>query len=44
MNESVKLARRFYARKNSEAFINAVLRSFIRERKNISLPKRRITT
>ena len=40
VNESVKLARRFYARKNSEAFINAVLRSFIRERKNISLPKK----
>ena len=24
VNESVKLARRFYAKKNSEAFINAV--------------------
>ncbi len=40
VNESVKLARRFYARKNSEAFINALLRNFIRERKNISLPKK----
>lgn len=40
VNESVKLARRFYARKNSEAFINALLRSFIRERKNITLPKK----
>lgn len=40
VNESVKLARRFYARKNSETFINALLRSFIRERKNISFPKK----
>ena len=40
VNESVKLARRFYARKNSEAFINALLRTFIRERKNIVLPKK----
>ena len=38
VNESVKLARRFYARKNSENFINAVLRSFLRRRKNLRLP------
>lgn len=40
VNESVKLARRFYARKNSESFINALLRSFIRERDKLPLPKR----
>ena len=38
VNESVKLARRFYARKNSENFINAVLRSFLRRRKTLRLP------
>ena len=38
VNESVKLARRFYARKNSENFINAVLRSFIRKRGALQLP------
>lgn len=32
VNESVTLARRFYARKNSENFVNAVLRTFIREK------------
>lgn len=37
VNESVKLAERFYARKNSGAFINAVLRGFLR-RKEIPLP------
>ena len=38
VNESVKLARRFYARKNSENFINAVLRNFIRKKKTLRLP------
>lgn len=38
VNESVKLARRFYARKNSEAFINAILRNFLRQNKKIPLP------
>ena len=38
VNESVKLARRFYARKNSENFINAVLRSFLRKRNTLRLP------
>lgn len=38
VNESVKLARRFYAKKNSEAFINAVLRSFLRRRDSIPYP------
>ena len=40
VNESVKLARRFYAKKNSEAFINAVLRSFLRRRDSISYPNK----
>ena len=38
VNESVKLARRFYARKNSENFINAVLRNFLRKRNTLRLP------
>lgn len=38
VNESVKLARRFYAKKNSETFINAVLRSFLRRRDSIPYP------
>ncbi|MBQ8498078.1 MAG: 16S rRNA (cytosine(967)-C(5))-methyltransferase RsmB [Clostridia bacterium] len=38
VNESVKLARRFYAKKNSENFINAVLRNFIRKRNTLKLP------
>ena len=38
VNESVTLARRFYARKNSENFVNAVLRTFIREKGKIKLP------
>ena len=38
VNESVKLARRFYARKNSENFINAVLRNFIRKKNTLKLP------
>ena len=40
VNESVKLAGRFYAKKNSDAFINAVLRNFLRKRESISLPDR----
>ena len=38
VNESVKLATRFYAKKNSENFINAVLRSFLRKKNTLSLP------
>lgn len=41
VNESVKLAGRFYAKKNSERFINAVLRSFLRRKQEISLPDRK---
>lgn len=40
VNESVKLAGRFYAKKNSESFINAVLRSFLRRKQELSLPDR----
>lgn len=40
VNESVALARRFYAKKNSEGFVNAVLREFLRRRKTLSLPTR----
>ncbi|MBQ0010801.1 MAG: 16S rRNA (cytosine(967)-C(5))-methyltransferase RsmB, partial [Ruminococcus sp.] len=38
VNESVKLARRFYARKNSEGFINAVLRSYLRGKESVVFP------
>lgn len=38
VNESVKLCERFYAPKNSGAFVNAILRSFIRQKDTISLP------
>ena len=38
VNESVKLATRFYARKNSENFINAVLRNYIRKKDSLKLP------
>ncbi len=38
VNESVALARRFWAKKNSENFVNAVLRSYIREKDKIPLP------
>lgn len=38
VNESVKLARRFYARKNSEGFINAVLRSYLRGKEGVVFP------
>ncbi|MGN1095479.1 MAG: 16S rRNA (cytosine(967)-C(5))-methyltransferase RsmB [Eubacteriales bacterium] len=41
VNESVSLARRFWAKKNSENFINALLRSFIREKDKLSLPDRK---
>ncbi len=41
VNESVALARRFYARKNSESFVNAILRSFLREREKLALPDER---
>ena len=40
VNESVKLAGRFYAKKNSESFINAVLRSFLRRKHELSFPDR----
>ena len=40
VNESVKLAGRFYTRKNSGSFINAILRSFLRERDKITFPDR----
>lgn len=38
VNESVKLATRFYARKNSGNYINAVLRSFLRKKDSLVLP------
>ena len=38
VNESANLARRFWAKKNSENFINAVLRGFIREKDKLPLP------
>lgn len=38
VNESVSLARRFWAKKNSEGFINAVLRAYLREKDDILLP------
>ena len=38
VNESVNLARRFWAKKNSDGFINAVLRGFIREKEKLTLP------
>ena len=38
VNESVKLASRFYARKNSGNYINAVLRSFLRKKDSLKLP------
>ena len=38
VNESANLARRFWAKKNSENFINAVLRGFIREKDKIAMP------
>ena len=38
VNESANLARRFWAKKNSENFINAVLRGFIREKEKLTLP------
>lgn len=41
VNESVKLATRFYAKKNSDAFINAVLRNFLRRKDDIRLPDRK---
>ncbi|MBO5006898.1 MAG: 16S rRNA (cytosine(967)-C(5))-methyltransferase RsmB [Clostridia bacterium] len=41
VNESVSLARRFWARKNSEGFINAILRSYLREKDKLSLPDKK---
>lgn len=41
VNESVSLARRFWARKNSEGFINAVLRSYLRRKDEIKLPDKK---
>ena len=38
VNESVKLAGRFYAKKNSDKFINAVLREYLRKKDTIALP------
>lgn len=38
VNESVKLATRFYAKKNSTQFINAILRGFIRKKESLRLP------
>ena len=38
VNESVKLAGRFYAKKNSDKFINAVLRNFLRKKDTLTLP------
>ncbi len=38
VNESVKLAARFYAKKNSDKFINAVLRNFLRKKDSLRLP------
>ncbi len=38
VNESVKLAGRFSAKKNSDKFINAVLRSYIRKKDTLTLP------
>jgi len=38
VNESANLARRFWAKKNSENFINAVLRGFIREKDKLAMP------
>ena len=38
VNESVKLAARFYARKNSGNYINAVLRNFLRKKDSLVLP------
>ncbi len=40
VNESVKLATRFYAKKNSTQFINAILRNFIRQRDTLKLPSK----
>lgn len=40
VNESVGLARRFWAKKNSENFVNAVLRNFIRQKDRIPMPDR----
>lgn len=44
VNESVALLRRFYAKKNSEGFANAVLRSAIRGKDKIRYPDRRKET
>jgi len=41
VNESVKLCTRFYAPKNSGAFVNAVLREYIRKNGEIPFPDRK---
>ncbi len=41
VNESVKLATRFYAKKNSDKFINALLRNFLRKKDSLHLPDRK---
>ena len=41
VNEAVKLCERFYAPKNSGAFVNAILRSFIRQKDTLALPDKK---
>ncbi|MBO4353990.1 MAG: 16S rRNA (cytosine(967)-C(5))-methyltransferase RsmB, partial [Clostridia bacterium] len=41
VNESVKLCTRFYAPKNSGAFVNAVLREYIRRKDDIPFPDKK---
>ena len=41
VNESVKLCTRFYAPKNSGAFVNAVLREYVRRKDDIPFPDKK---
>lgn len=41
VNESVKLCEKFYTPKNSEAFVNAVLRGYIRKKDEIAFPDKK---
>ena len=41
VNESVKLCTRFYAPKNSGAFVNAVLREYIRRKDDVPFPDKK---
>ncbi len=41
VNESVKLATRFYAKKNSDKFINALLRNYLRKKDSLPLPSKK---